>query len=112
MKKLGLLVMAMAAVAVLGVSAYAANASSKAKLMTAKGTITAVDATAGTISLKEVKATTETTFTVSAKLVKALKVNEKVTVGYKVLANGDNEAVYVQPAKIRAKAKKTAAPTK
>ena len=112
MKKLGLLVMTLAAIAVLGASAYAAKASPKAKLMTAKGTITAVDATAGTISLKEANATTETTFNVSAKLVKSLKVDEKVTVGYKTLANGDNEAVYVQPAKIRAKTRKMAAPAK
>ena len=110
MKKLGLLVMALAAVAVLGASAYAAKASPKAKLMTVKGTITAVDATAGTISLQEANATTETTFKVSAKLVKALKADEKVTVGYKTLANGDNEAVYVQPAKIRAETKKKVVP--
>ena len=110
MKKLGLLVMTLAAIAVLGASAYAANTKAKAKLMTMKGTITAVDATAGTISLQEANATTEMTFTVTKKLVKALKVDEKVTVGYKVSANGDNEAVYVQPAKIRAKTKKIAVP--
>ena len=99
--------MALAAVAVLGTSAYAAwKIGPKAKLMTVKGTITAVDATAGTISLQEANATTETTFKVNEKLVKALKVNEKVMVGYKTLANGDNEVVYVKPAKISAKTKK------
>jgi hypothetical protein len=112
MKKLGLFVMALAAIAVLGTSAYAAKTSSKAKLMKAKGIITAVDATAGTISLQEADSTTATTFKVTEKLVKALKVNEKVTVSYKVLANGDNKVVSVQPAKIRAKAKNTTAPVK
>ena len=110
MRKLSLFVVALAAIAVIGASAYAANTKAKAKLMTMKGTITAVDATAGTISLQEANATTATTFQVTPKLVNALKVDEKVTVSYKVLANGDNEAVYVQPAKIRAKTKKIAAP--
>ena len=108
MKKFSLFVMALAAIAVLGASAYTANASLKSKLMRAKeakGMITAVDATAGTITVSTSApvAPAEMTFKASAKLIKALKVDEKVTVGYKTLANGDNEAVYVQPAKIRAK---------
>ena len=109
MKKFNLFIVALVAIAVLGVSAYTANASLKSKLMRAKevkGTITAIDATAGTISLQEANATTEMTFTATAKLVKALKVGEKVTVGYKIQANGDNKAVYVQPAKIKAETTK------
>ena len=117
MKKLGLLVMALAAVAVLGVAAYAAvTPASKAvpvkkvavKLMTAKGTITVVDVKAGTFSLKEANVASEMTFMVSAKLAKALKAGEKVVVGYKTMASGENHAVYVNLEKV----KKVAAPKK
>lgn len=119
MKKLGLLVMALAAVAVLGVAAYAAVAPAPktapakkvaVKLTTAKGTITAIDQKAGTLSLKEEGAAVETTFMVSVKLAKTLKVGENVAVSYKTMASGENHAVYVKKEVV--KKAKTAAPKK
>ena len=115
MKKLGLLVMALAAVAILGTGVYAAVAPApkaapakkvEAKLMTAKGTITAIDKKAGTIRLKGEGAVVETTFMVSAKLAKALKVGKKVVVSYKTMASGENHAVYVNLEKTKKAAPK------
>jgi len=108
--------MALAAVAVLGTAAYAAVAPAPkaapakkvaVKLTTAKGTITVVDAKAGTFSLQEANAASEMTFMVSAKLAKALKVGENVVVSYKTMASGENHAVYVKKEVVK-KVKKAA----
>ena len=106
MKKFGLLVAVVAAVAILGAAAYAAQTAVppkkvETKLMTAKGTITAIDVKAGTFNLKEENVTTEMTFMVSPGAIKKLAVDEKVVVGYKTLASGMNHAVYVKPEKVK-----------
>ena len=107
MKKLGLFVVALAAVAILGAAAYAASTPApktapvkkmEAKLMTAKGTITTVDVKAGTFNVKN-EAAAEMTFKASAKLLKVIKTGEMVTVGYKTLPSGENDAVYVKKEK-------------
>ena len=109
MKKIGLFLMALAAVAVLGAAVYAAeNPAPKAaapakkaavKLLIAKGEITAVDEAAGTFTLNDEKAGTMT-FKVGVKLAKKItkkiKVGEKVEVAYKTLPSGENHAVYVK----------------
>ena len=110
MKKIGLVVMALAAFAVLGVAAYAAVAPApkatpvkkvEVKLTTVKGTITVVDVKTESFSLKEANAAGEMTFKAPMKLVKELKVGENVEVGYKVLADGKNHAVYVKKEKLK-----------
>lgn len=122
MKKLSMLVMALAAVAVLGAAVYAADApapapkapkaasvakAAPAKKVEAKGTITTIDATASTFNLKG-DAAAEMTFKASPKLLKGLKAGEVVTVGYKTLASGDNAAVYVKKEMKKKEAKKEA----
>jgi hypothetical protein len=107
MKKIGLFVMALAAVAILGATAYAASTPApkaapakkmEAKLMTAKGAITTIDVKAGTFNLKG-EAATEMTFKASAKLLKGIKAGEMVMVSYKTLPSGENDAVYVKKEK-------------
>jgi len=128
MKKFGLGLLALAVFAVMGTTGGCAKKSAglfitnayaqapvptvapakkvEVKLATAKGTITAVDVKAGTFTLKEANATAnaaavETTFKASTKLIKALKVGKNVVVGYKTLASGENEAVYVKKVTVK-----------
>ena len=66
------------------------------KLTNLKGTITAVDVKTGTFNLKVANAVAEMTFKAGSELIERLSADEKVEMGYKKLASGENEVVYVR----------------